>query len=181
MGLTTSSAQPKSSPKDDASNGSSFLRRLAFPIRSRARHVTDFSIRPADPHRKYGVGQHVYGSVALTVIKGVRISHLRVTLHGYVRAYKSPDGVNDPPPVSADISGGSSTEVKYLGNGQASLFQDEQVLSSDGFLKAGKYEFGFDLLFPETGLPGSIDVCYCVPGRQPPMPLLFGANYGGIV
>lgn len=55
--------------------------------------------------------------------------------------------------------GGSSALPQYLGNGVASLFQDEQVLSGDGRLEAGRYEFGFDLLFPEKVLPSSIEVC----------------------
>lgn len=45
---------------------------------------------------------------------------------------------------------------QYHGNG-LSLFQDEQVLSGEGRLEPGKYEFGFDLVFPEAELPISID------------------------
>lgn len=55
---------------------------------------------------------------------------------------------------------GGNAGPQYHGNGLASLFQDEQVLSGDGRLEPGKYDFGFDLVFPEQGLPSSIDVRY---------------------
>lgn len=53
---------------------------------------------------------------------------------------------------------GGSERPQYHGHGFATLFQDEQVLSGDGRLDAGRYEFGFDLVFPTKGLPSSIDV-----------------------
>ena len=97
---------------------------------------------------------------SLTVVKPVRITHLTVLLHGYVRVYKGPGAQNNEPVRSpAEIKNISSRgERKKYYNGYASLFQDEQVLSSDGRLEPGRYEFNFDLLFPEKGLPSSIDV-----------------------
>jgi len=146
-------------PAEDKS-GRSFLRRFALPIRSRTRYLADFHIHPADPHRKYAVGDHVEGHVVLTVIKPVRITHLTVALHGFVRVYKGPaataEAASSPADVSTDDAG---KKFKYFGNGHASLFQDEQVLSADGKLDPGKYEFGFNLMFPGKGLPSSIDVC----------------------
>jgi hypothetical protein len=56
------------------------------------------------------------------------------------------------------VQNGSSEAPQYHGNGLASLFQDEQVLSGEGRLEPGKYEFGYDLLFPSKELPSSIDV-----------------------
>jgi hypothetical protein len=101
----------------------------------------------------------VHGSVVLTVVKPVRITHLVVTLHGYVHVVREPSAAaksmtNGP---GARPMGGS-TGPQYHGNGLASLFQDEQVLSGDGRLEPGKYDFGFDLVFPSEGLPSSIDV-----------------------
>ena len=98
--------------------------------------------------------------MVLTVVKPVRITHLTVLLHGYVRVYKGPSAQNNEPVKSpAEIINISSRgERKKYYNGYASLFQDEQVLSSDGRLEPGRYEFNFDLLFPADGLPSSIDV-----------------------
>ncbi|KAK0734051.1 hypothetical protein B0T26DRAFT_633002 [Lasiosphaeria miniovina] len=146
---------------EETSTTRSLLSRFGLlPLRARARNVADFHIRPAEPHRKYGAGDHVQGAVILTVVKPVRITHLTVALHGYVRVYKNPNGsANDPVinPAEAPAAARHGTRLKYLGNGYASLFQDEQVLSSDGRLEPGRYEFNFDLLFPSKGLPSSID------------------------
>lgn len=89
----------------------------------------------------------------------MRITHLTVTLHGYVRVYKNANGAGNEPPINpAEMASRGGSSFKYLGNGFASLFEDEQVLSADGRLDAGRYEFNFDLMFPSKGLPSSIDV-----------------------
>jgi hypothetical protein len=150
-----------SSSLEDSPSSRSFFSRFALPLRSRApRNITDFHIRPADPHRKYSAGDHVQGAVILTILKPIRVTHLTVSLHGYVRVYKGPNGgANEPAVNPAEApSQGASSRFRYFGNGFASLFQDEQVLSADGRLEPGKYEFNFDLMFPSKGLPTSIDV-----------------------
>ena len=139
----------------------SFFSRFSLPLRSRARHIADFHIRAAEPHRKYGAGDQVQGAVILTVVKPVRITHLVVSLHGYMRVYKGPnipanEPVVDPAEVPATTS--RSSRLKPLGNGYVKLFQDEQPLSADGRLEPGRYEFNFNLLFPGDGLPSSVDV-----------------------
>ena len=88
--------------------------------------------------------------------KPVRITHLVVTLHGFVKVVRDPSTVSKSM-ANAQPSGGNAGP-QYHGNGHASLFQDEQVLSGEGRLEPGKYDFGFDLLFPSNGLPSSIDV-----------------------
>jgi hypothetical protein len=159
MGTYSNDNPANSSPLEDSPSSRSFFSRFALPIRSRARNLTDFHIRPADPHRRYAAGDHVQGAVVLTVLKPIRITHLTVSLHGYVRVHKgSSGGVNEAPIVPANTSSQTGTKFKYLGNGFASLFEDEQVLSADGRLDAGKYEFNFDLMFPDQALPSSIDV-----------------------
>lgn len=102
--------------------------------------------------------------MVLTVLKPVRITHLTVSLHGYVRVYKNANGAGSESPINpAEVASRGVSSFKYLGNGFASLFEDEQVLSADGRLDAGRYEFNFDLMFPSKGLPSSIDV-----GLRPP-------------
>jgi hypothetical protein len=164
------SAPASASAEDPSSSSSlSFFSRFALPLRSRARYVADFHIRPAEPHRKYGAGDQVQGAVVLTVVKPVRITHLVVSLHGYMRVYKGPSAPANEPiidPAEAFATSSRSSRQKNLGNGCVRLFQDEQTLSGDGRLEPGKYEFNFNLLFPVTGLPSSIDVRAVVRGLR---------------
>ncbi|TVY83453.1 pH-response regulator protein [Lachnellula suecica] len=139
------------------STGRSLLSRLTSPLKSRTRNLTDFHIRPDEPHRRYSPGDQVKGSVVLTVVKPVRLTHLTVCLHGFVRVFKHPSEVNQPLPADAGLTAGGTRKSQYFGNGHASLFQDEQTLCGEGRLEAGVYEFGFDLEFPRKGLPSSID------------------------
>ncbi len=154
MGGSSPRSNPAAVPEDPPPTRPSFLSR--FSLRSRGvRPVADFHIVPAEPHRKYAAGDHVEGHIILTIVKAIRITHLAVLLHGYVRVYKNPSAANEPAFNPLDTG---SARFKYVGNGQASLFQDEQVLCPEGWLEPGKYKFGFDLLFPDKGLPSSIDV-----------------------
>ncbi|KAH8884468.1 hypothetical protein GQ53DRAFT_730673 [Thozetella sp. PMI_491] len=160
MGPYSTENKPAAAQLEESPSSRSFFSRFGLPIRSRsARNIADFHVSPTDPHRKYAAGDHVHGAVVLTVIKPIRITHLTVSLHGFVRVYKGhAAGGNEPivNPAEVPASGGGS-RFKYFGNGHASLFQDEQVLSGDGKLEVGKYEFNFDLMFPNKNLPSSID------------------------
>lgn len=157
MVALTSTNDP-STALEDQPTSRSFFSRFALPIRSRStRNVVDFHIHPAEPHRKYNAGDPVKGAVVLAVVKPLRLTHLTVALRGFVRVYKSPNAANEP--VSTpDVPSDGVSHFRFLGNGYASLFQDEQVLCADGRLEAGKYEFNFELLFPSLGLPSSIEV-----------------------
>ena len=139
---------------------------LPLPLRSRNRNLVDFHVRCDEPHKNYSPGDSVRGSVVLVVIKPVRITHLVVTLHGYVRVLRDPTSVAKAQSVTVVPPAGSSKRPRYQGNGLASLFQDEQVLSGEGRIEPGKYEFGFDLMFPDKRLPSSIDVSTVCPARR---------------
>lgn len=153
----SANALPTSSPF--ASTGRSFLSRFTSPLKSRARNLTDFEIRPLEPHRLYSPGDLVKGAVELTIVKPIRITHLTVCLHGFVRVFKNPNGANDPLPADAGLTASNNPrKSQYFGNGHASLFQDEQTLCGEGRLEAGVYKFNFELEFPSEGLPTSIDV-----------------------
>ncbi|KAL7789427.1 hypothetical protein V8C37DRAFT_411282 [Trichoderma ceciliae] len=166
---STSTSTPTSAPTPTPTSAPASLSRpgllarlgsslnLPLPLRNRNRSVTDFHVRCDEPHRKYGAGDHVHGAVVLAIVKPVRITHLVVTLHGFVRVLRDPAGAGKGRSVTTLPQGGSSSRPQYHGNGFASLFQDEQVLSGEGRLDPGKYEFGFDLVFPDKGLPSSID------------------------
>ncbi|KAH7163234.1 hypothetical protein B0J13DRAFT_615824 [Dactylonectria estremocensis] len=157
----TSPTQSSSPAPSTTSARPGFLSRLSLPLslplRSRNRNVTDFHIRPEEPHRRYSAGDHVRGFVVLTVVKPVRITHLVVSLHGFVRVLKDPASIAKAQGATVLPQGGGSMQPRYHGNGLASLFQDEQVLSGEGRLESGKFEFGFELVFPDKGLPSSID------------------------
>lgn len=143
---------------DDAavSSSRSLLKWFPISLRSTNRNIFDFHIQPDEPHRNYEAGDFVRGAVVLTVSKPIRVTHLVVALHGYVRVYKGPASVAEPVNVPTGPSG-----VHYHGKGYASLFQDEQVLSGEGRLDAGTYRFNFNLQFPrEPPLPCSIDVSF---------------------
>ncbi|KAI0594342.1 arrestin [Biscogniauxia sp. FL1348] len=143
---------------DEPPPKTSFFSRLASPLRSRTRNLADFHVRLQEPHRQYSAGDHVKGHVVLSVVKPFRITHLTVSLHGYVRVYKNAAagaqlGSVNPSLISHD----GNRNFRYHGNGHASLFQDEQVLCGEGRLKPARFEFEFDLIFPSKGLPSSID------------------------
>ncbi|KAI2619549.1 hypothetical protein GGS26DRAFT_572632 [Hypomontagnella submonticulosa] len=143
---------------DDPPSRPSLFSRLTSPLRSRTRNLADFHIRLQDPHRQYSAGDHIRGHVILSVVKPIRITHLTVALHGYVRVYKHAGAGAQLTPVNpAVISHERSRSLRYYGNGLASLFQDEQVLCGEGRLKPTRFEFEFDLIFPSKGLPSSID------------------------
>lgn len=98
------------------------------------------------------------GAVVLTVVKPIRLTHLTVCLHGFVRVFKSPNGANDPLPDLGLTASSNPRKSQYFGNGHASLFQDEVTLCGEGRLDIGVYEFNFELEFPRKGLPSSVDV-----------------------
>ncbi|KAH8675323.1 hypothetical protein BX600DRAFT_431910 [Xylariales sp. PMI_506] len=156
MGASARAAD--SALEDSSSSKKSIFSLLSLPLRSRARNrnLAEFYVQVDEPHRQYYAGDHVTGSVILSVIKPVRLTHLTVCLHGYVQVFKSAAQVRPLNPA-VDLSDRGSKNFKYLGNGHAQLFQDEQVLCGEGRLDARRWQFKFDLIFPEKGLPSSID------------------------
>lgn len=152
---------PSTTVPPTPSTGRSLLSRLTAPLKSRTRNLTDFHIRPDEPHRKYSPGDLVKGAVVLTVVKPIRLTHLTVCLHGFVRVYKNPNSANEPVPDLGLTASNNPRKSQYFGNGHASLFQDEQTLCGEGRLDTGVYEFNFELEFPRKGLPSSVDVSSC--------------------
>ncbi|KAJ8122800.1 hypothetical protein O1611_g9751 [Lasiodiplodia mahajangana] len=144
-------------PLDDPPPKSSFFSRLAAPLRSRSRNLADFHVRLKEPHRQYSAGDHVQGSVILSVVKPIRITHLTVALHGYVRAFKNASAAAQLATTNPVIALHGGRNGRYHGNGHASLFQDEIVLCGEGRLQPSRWQFEFDLQFPDLELPSSID------------------------
>lgn len=136
------------------------LSRLTSPFSAKSRSIGGFHIDVEDPHRQYSPGDIVKGSVRLRVLKPSRVTHIVVSLHGYVQVFKNPgspgEGFRANTAYVGTRRGKSSGE--YFGNGFASLFEDEVVLCGDGRLADGSYQFNFELQFPDKDLPSSIDV-----------------------
>ncbi|OAQ91891.1 pH-response regulator protein palF/RIM8 [Purpureocillium lilacinum] len=156
---SSSSARPPPPPATPPAARPSLFSRLSLPLplRNRNRNLVDFHIRCDEPYKKYCAGDSVRGVVVLALVKPLRITHLVVSLHGYVRVLKDPASAAKAHLAPALASNGPSNRPQYHGNGLASLFQDEQVLSGEGRIDTGRYEFGFELVFPDKELPSSID------------------------
>lgn len=121
--------------------------------------MSDFCVELADPWKTYFPGDVVKGTVSLTIIKPIRITHLRVCLHGHAQVFK-----HQVIPGERHSNGGFHTQSRgkrneeYFGNGFISLFEEEAMLCGDGRLAEGIYKFEFELPFPSRRLPSSIDV-----------------------
>ncbi|KAF2405499.1 hypothetical protein EJ06DRAFT_469006 [Trichodelitschia bisporula] len=142
-----------------ASPQRSFLSRIKAPFGSKARNISDFYIQPDDPHRQYGPGDVVTGSVVLKVAKPFSVMHIVVRLHGFAQVFKTPNSPGDGSrSYQATLAAGKTRKGGgYYGNGFVSLFEDEAVLCGDGRLGEGTYQFNFELFFSRDRLPSSID------------------------
>ena len=100
------------------------------------------------------------GSVRLSVLRPTRVTHIVVSLHGFVQVFKNPGSPGEGFRANTNYlgTGRGKKSGEYFGNGFASLFEDEVVLCGDGRLAEGAYQFNFELEFPDRDLPSSIDV-----------------------
>ena len=148
-------------PAPASSRSRAILTRISSSLASKPRsNISDFSIALDDPTRPYSLGETAKGSIHLTVQKPARITHLVLSLHGFVKVYKNPtipgDGV--PSEVKTPSPGRGRSGAQYLGNGLVSLFEDEMVICGEGRLNPGRYSFTFEAQFPFSRLPSSLDV-----------------------
>lgn len=97
----------------------------------------------------------------VTVTKPIRITHLVVCLHGFVKVFVNAKLPIDIISRDGGVLGGGTGKrgSEYFGNGFASLFENEIPLGGEGRLEVGSFEFEFDLQLPSAGLPSSISVC----------------------
>lgn len=137
------------------------LARFAPSFASSSRHITDFSIHFDNEHKQYSSGDIVTGHIRLRVARAVRVTHLVIRLHGFVQVYKNPSSPDEGSRASTThlSTARGKRGREYHGNGFASLFEDDQVLCGDGRLAEGEYQFQFELEFPTSDLPSSIEVC----------------------
>ncbi|KAK5108272.1 hypothetical protein LTR62_008656 [Meristemomyces frigidus] len=140
-------------------SGRRIISRIASPFSPKSRSIGAFSVEVDDPHRQYSPGDIVKGSVRLRVLKPSRVTHVVVSLHGYVQVFKNPGSPGEGFRANNTHvgTGRGKKSGEYFGNGFASLFEDEVVLCGDGRLAEGSYQFNFELQFPDKELPSSID------------------------
>ncbi|KAJ6161249.1 hypothetical protein N7470_004645 [Penicillium chermesinum] len=132
---------------------------ISLPLGQRNRSINDFYIEPDDPWRSYFPGDTIKGTVFLMVVRPVRITHLVICLHGYVKVFKNAVPAGEAPPDLGFLGPGRGRRgAEYMGNGLATLFEDEVVLCGDGRLKEGIYKFRFEMGLPPYSLPSSINV-----------------------
>ena len=125
------------------------------------RNLVEYYIKTNEPHRKYAPGNRVKGAVIVTVTRPLRITHLVVSLHGFVKVFNNAKQPGESVYPDGVLLGGriGKRGSEYFGNGFASLFENEIILCGEGRLEVGKFEFQFDLEIPPRGLPSSISVC----------------------
>ncbi|KAJ5895061.1 hypothetical protein N7495_006752 [Penicillium taxi] len=153
------SSNPPSNPTPLASrNRSFFLSKLRSPLGQRNRSITDYYIDLDDPWRSYFPGDTIKGTVIVTVVRPVRITHIVVCLHGCVKVFKNAVPAGEKNPDLGFLGPGRGRRgAEYMGNGLATLFEDEVVLCGDGRLKEGIYKFRFEMTLPPYALPSSIN------------------------
>ena len=157
MSVNSPPAQSSSSPL--GRNRSSLLHKFRSSLGQRNRSLTDFYIEPDDPWRSYFPGDVIKGTVVLTVVRPVRITHLVICLHGFVKVFKNTVPSGEASPDAGFLGPGRGRRgAEYLGNGLATLFENEDVLCGEGRLKEGVYKFRFEMSFPPFALPSSISV-----------------------
>ncbi|KAJ5580460.1 hypothetical protein N7450_006761 [Penicillium hetheringtonii] len=139
-------------------NRNSFLSKFRSPLGNRNRSITDYYIDLDDPWRSYFPGDVIKGTVIVTVVRPVRITHIVVCLHGYVKVFKNATPAGEAAPDLGFLGPGRGRRgAEYLGNGLATLFEDEVVLCGEGRLKEGIYKFRFEMSLPPYALPSSIN------------------------
>ena len=135
---------------------------LSSLFNTKTGHVNEYCIELDEPHRQYGPGDTVKGKVVLDVARPLGITHVVLSLFGYVEVFKHHAATKRHTRTSASrvASGrGKRWVSEYYGDGFASLFEEEIVLCGEGRLDPKLYHFRFEVDFPTTlSLPSSIDV-----------------------
>lgn len=139
----------------------SILSKFTAPFTPRKRNLVEYYIKTKEPHRLYSPGDRVKGAVVVTVTKPIRITHLVLCLHGFVKVFNNAKFPGESIGPGGGLLGGGTGKrgCEYFGNGFASLFENETTLCGEGRLEVGSFEFQFDLELPSQGLPSSISVC----------------------
>ena len=142
-------------------NSSSIIAKCIAPFLSKQSNHVEQDIRLQEPFKQYYPGDIVKGAVHLNFAKPLRITHLVLRLHGFVkvisRAKLPGEEIRYDEKFLAVGRGKGRRGTEYFGDGFAQLFEEENVLCGEGRVH-GPYEFHFEMVLPSRGLPSSIDV-----------------------
>lgn len=142
---------------------SSLIVKYTAPFAAKQRSHVEQEIILDEPFRQYTPGDTVKGAIHVAFGKPLRITHLIIRLHGYVKVFNRAKLPGEE--LSYDESrltssyGGSRRGMEYFGNGYARLFDEEVALCGEGRV-LGEYEFRFGMVLPSKNMPSSIDVRY---------------------
>lgn len=142
---------------------SSLIVKCTAPFAAKQRSQVEQGIILDEPFRQYTPGDTVKGAIHVAFGKPLRITHLIIRLHGYVKVFNRAKLPGEE--LSYDESrltsayGGSRRGMEYFGNGYARLFDEEVVLCGEGRV-LGEYQFRFGMVLPSKNMPSSIDVSY---------------------
>lgn len=152
----TTARTTKQSPKH-----SSLFARCTAPFVSKQSSFVEQEIRFKEPYRQHSPGDIVKGVVHVNFPKALRITHLVLRLHGFVkvisRAQLPGEEIKYDEKFLAAGGGRGRRGMEYYGDGFAKLFEEDNVLCGEGRV-LGKYEFHFEMILPSKGLPTSINV-----------------------
>lgn len=125
-------------------------------------HVNSFAIElEGNGLRTYGPGDIVSGTVILDVGRPLGVTHVTVSLSGFVDVFKNHRSRAKAPSEAEHNkrSRGNRWTSEYYGDGFASLFEQEVVICGEGRLDPKTYHFQFEIAFPnQLSLPSSIEV-----------------------
>lgn len=148
-------------PGQRLSKQSSLIAKCTAPFASKQRTLVEHEIRLDQPFRSYSTSERVRGAVYLNLLKPIRITHLVIRLHGFVKVInrtKLPgETISYDETVLTLAKGRGRRGIEYFGNGFARLFEDEVLLCGEGRV-VGPYKFDFDIALPSRHTPSSIDV-----------------------
>lgn len=145
-------------------NGSkrpSLIAKCVAPFAAKQRNNIEQEIQLDEPFRQYAPGDRIKGAIHVNVGRPIRVTHLVIHLHGFVKVFNRAKGPGEEIACDESLStsgkGRRRRGIEYLGNGYARLFEDEVTLCGEGRLH-GPVKFCFDMALPSKNIPSSIDV-----------------------
>ena len=140
---------------------SSLIAKCTAPFTSKQSSHVEQEILLDEPYRQFFPGDIVKGAVHLNFPKAIRITHLVLRLHAFVkvisRAKLPGEEIRYDEKFLTAGRGRGRRGMEYYGDGFAKLFEEENVLCGEGRVER-KYEFHFEMVLPSRGLPSSINV-----------------------
>lgn len=162
MSMTGSIPSRSSNVSPETKQKRSLSSTIGSLFNAKGPHVNGFSIELEEKGlRTYGPGDVVSGTVVLDVARPLGVTHVTVSLTGFVDVFKNHRSRARAPSEAEHNkrSRGNRWTSEYYGDGFASLFEQEVVICGEGRLDPKTYHFQFEIAFPsQLSLPSSIEV-----------------------